>query len=334
MLMQRLAVVLALAHAAARPVGPRALPRKAVEQRKAGERRAGWTAKLKFLRDDWQQAVLKSRGGASSSVATPGLKADQTQAALRPRGGASSLTTLTHAALGAVFEAGALLGVVKAARALPPGASEVIARLKILPSDTVKGLPAAEWFAWCVIIFGSSAVGSVVDGSLRAATNQILMPTRVAGEQGWYASLDKPRWEPPGYVFPVMWLLVSKPTQLLAVAKVCSSSVGGEGEEAPGLPWVPQLAAYCLHLALGDAWNKVFFGQQKVRYAACYILPRRVDGVVAGACPTRPHAGLRGRAHDLSLLRRAARVGVPVLARRPGGGVVDGADLCGNQPVG
>ena len=26
-------------------------------------------------------------------------------------------------------------------------------------------------------------------------------------------------------MFPVMWLLVSKPTQLLAVAKVCSSSV-------------------------------------------------------------------------------------------------------------
>ena len=279
-MLQRLAVVLALAHAAARPVGPRALPRKAVEQRKAGERRAGWTAKLKFLRDDWQQAVLRPRGGASSvlrprggassSVATPGLEADQKQAVLRPRGGASSLTTLTHAAVGAVFEAGALLGVVKAARALPPGASEVIARLKILPGDTIKGLPAAEWFAWCVIIFGSSAVGSAVDGSLRAATNQILMPTRVAGEQGWYASLDKPRWEPPGFVFPVMWLLVSKPTQLLAVAKVCSSGTS-EGEEAAALPWVPQLAAYCLHLALGDAWNKVFFGQQKVAAGALMI---------------------------------------------------------------
>ena len=254
MLMQRLAVVLALAHAAARPVGPRARPRKAVE--KAVEQRAGWTAKLKFLRDDWQKAV-QQRGGDVE--------------VLRPRGGASSLTTLTHAAVGAVFEAGALLGVVKAARALPPGASEVIAKLKILPGDTIKGLPAAEWFAWCVIIFGSSAVGSVVDGSLRAATNQILMPTRVAGEQGWYASLDKPRWEPPGYVFPIMWLLVSKPTQLLAVAKVCSSSVGGEGEEAAALPWVPQLAAYCLHLALGDAWNKVFFGQQKVAAGALMI---------------------------------------------------------------
>ena len=319
MLVQRVAFLLAVAHAAARPAGPKA---RALPRQQAAQRRKGWTAKLKFLRDDWQEAVLRPRGGASS-----------TQAALRPRGGASSLTTLTHAALGAVFEAGALLGVVKAARALAPGASSAIARLKILPSDTIKGLPAAEWFAWCVIIFGSSAVGAVVDGSLRAATNQILMPTRVAGEQGWYASLDKPRWEPPGFVFPVMWLLVSKPTQLLAVAKVCSSGTS-EGEEAAALPWVPQLAAYCLHLALGDAWNKVFFGQQKVRYAACYTLPRRVDGVVAGACPTRPHAGLRGRAHDLSLLRRAARVGVPVLARRPGGGVVDGADLCGNQPVG
>ena len=102
MLMQRVAFLLAVAHAAARPVGPRALPRKAVERRKAveqrKEQRAGWTAKLKFLRDDWQQAVLKSRGGASSSVATPGLKADQKQAVLRPRGGASSLTTLTRGA--------------------------------------------------------------------------------------------------------------------------------------------------------------------------------------------------------------------------------------------
>ena len=256
MLMQRVAFLLAVAHAAARPAGPKA---RALPRQQAAQRRKGWTAKLKFLRDDWQEAILRPRGGASS-----------TQAALRPRGGASSLTTLTHAAVGAVFEAGALLGVVKAARALPPGASSAIARLKILPSDTIKGLPAAEWFAWCVIIFGSSAVGAVVDGSLRAATNQILMPTRVAGEQGWYASLDKPRWEPPGYVFPIMWLLVSKPTQLLAVAKVCSS-VTSEGEEAAALPWVPQLAAYCLHLALGDAWNKVFFGQQKVFAGALMI---------------------------------------------------------------
>ena len=87
MLIQRVAFLLALAHAAARPAGPKA---RALPRQQAAQRRKGWTAKLKFLRDDWQEAVL------------------------RPRGGASSLTTLTHAALGAVFEAGALLGVVKA----------------------------------------------------------------------------------------------------------------------------------------------------------------------------------------------------------------------------
>ena len=47
---------------------------------------------------------------------------------------------------------------------ISPAASAAIARLKSLPSDTIKGLPAAEWFAWCVIIFGSSAVGSAVEG--------------------------------------------------------------------------------------------------------------------------------------------------------------------------
>ena len=65
MLMQRAAFLLAVAHAAARPAGPRRVPcrgrAKAVEQRKG---RGGWTAKLKFLRDDWQEAVLRPRGGA------------------------------------------------------------------------------------------------------------------------------------------------------------------------------------------------------------------------------------------------------------------------------
>lgn len=224
-MLKAVAFLLASTIAAARPVGPRALPRqKSVSQR--------------------QNAVLR-------------------------RGGASSLAVLTHAAVGAAVEAGALLGVVAGARALPSGASVAIAKLKILPGETVRGLPAAVWFAWCIVVFGSSAVGSLVDGSLRAATNQLLMPQKVPGEEGWYASLDRPPWEPPGFVFPIMWLIVSKPTQLLAVAKVCSS-VGGEGEGAAALPWAP-LAAYCLHLALGDAWNKVFFGQQKVFAGALLI---------------------------------------------------------------
>ena len=91
MLMQRVAFLLAVAHAAARPAGPKA---RALPRQQAAQRRKGWTAKLKFLRDDWQEAVLRPRGGASS-----------TQAALRPRGGASSLTTRLYISTTAVLVA-------------------------------------------------------------------------------------------------------------------------------------------------------------------------------------------------------------------------------------
>ena len=52
-----------------------------------------------------------------------------------------------------------------------------------------------------------------------------------------------------------MWLIVSKPTQLAAVHQLWSATADG-----PARGW--RLAAYCLHLALGDAWNKTFFGYQ------------------------------------------------------------------------
>lgn len=49
-----------------------------------------------------------------------------------------------------------------------------------------------------------------------------------------------------------MWLIVSKPTQFMAVWKLITQSY----EEDLSVP----LLVYCAHLALGDAWNKVFFG--------------------------------------------------------------------------
>ena len=106
----------------------------------------------------------------------------------------------------------------------------------MLPSATIRGLTAAEWLSYFVVVFGSSALSGVVSSSVRAASQQVLMPTKVAGETAWYAGLDRPSWEPPGIVFPIMWLLVSKPTQLLAITKLAASV--GDAE----FPWVPQLA--------------------------------------------------------------------------------------------
>jgi len=123
-------------------------------------------------------------------------------------------------------------------------------------------LPLLQWISLLVVIFNSSFVSAFIDGGMSAATNQVIQPNVVPGDPGWYANLRKPKWNPPGWLFPIMWLIVSKPTQLMAVRKLLVST--------EITPW-SILAVYCGHLALGDSWNKIFFGCQRIRLGATVI---------------------------------------------------------------
>jgi hypothetical protein len=67
-----------------------------------------------------------------------------------------------------------------------------------------------------LIIFASSTFGSIVDMGLSAASKQVLDPNSTPNPD-WYSGLKKPGWNPPGWLFPIMWLIVSKPTQFIAV---------------------------------------------------------------------------------------------------------------------
>jgi tryptophan-rich sensory protein len=151
------------------------------------------------------------------------------------------------------FETAGLLGAIK----LSEVASSKVIGLPIF------GLHPLQWIAIVFVIFSSSTIKSWVEGSVGAATDQVLRPDVVPGDPSWYASLKKPWFNPPGWAFPIMWLLVSKPTQLIAVSKVLKTS-------SPTAYW-PALAIYCSHLALGDAWNDVFFGRQRVGLGAVVI---------------------------------------------------------------
>lgn len=175
-----------------------------------------------------------------------------TAAAVQTRGGATSdsdailwLKVLVSAAA----ETGALLSVFYTSLML--GAFELAENCKM---GKVFGLPISYWASILVVVFGSSFFGSLVDGGMSVATQQALDPNVVPGDSAWYANLKKPFWNPPGWVFPIMWLIVSKPTQVVALSKLLKAS----GES---FPW-NALAVYCAHLSLGDAWNKVFFGFQ------------------------------------------------------------------------
>lgn len=163
----------------------------------------------------------------------------------------------------AMLETAAMLGVLV-------GTKKLAEKVQVLPS--VAGLPVIQWLGLFLIIFASSFLGSIVEGSLSVATNQILDPNVVPGDANWYSKLQKPSWNPPGWVFPIMWLIVSKPTQMIAVSKILkkAAAMASDMDTAPVLP-IPVLAIYCAHLSLGDAWNKVFFGLQCLGRGAAVI---------------------------------------------------------------
>ena len=128
------------------------------------------------------------------------------------------------------------------------------------------GPTLSQFLAAASITLGSSVFGALADGGLSTvATQQVKTPTVTPGDTTWYAQLRKPGWNPPGWLFPIMWLVIVKPTQAAAVARilhvVSKTFKNGTAAMATTFPWRP-LATFCTHLALGDAWNKVFFGFQ------------------------------------------------------------------------
>jgi len=114
-----------------------------------------------------------------------------------------------------------------------------------------------------VVVYGSSAIADALlataAAALSAPVRQILLPTQTP-DQKWYDALPKPKWNPPTWVFPVAWLLVSKPTQVLALARLR----GGKLTPLARL-------AYSAHLALGDTWNRLFFGERDVDLGVAVI---------------------------------------------------------------
>lgn len=76
----------------------------------------------------------------------------------------------------------------------------------------------------------------------------------------WYRSLQKPRWVPPNWVFPVVW------TSLYILMAVAGARVVARLHDAPEAAGIA-LAFWGAQIAANTLWTPVFFGLRRLRAA-------------------------------------------------------------------
>lgn len=76
----------------------------------------------------------------------------------------------------------------------------------------------------------------------------------------WYASLSKPAWNPPGWIFGPVWTLLYV---MMAVAAWLVWKRDG---------WRQALWLYVVQLGFNAAWTPMFFGAQQIGWAFAVIV--------------------------------------------------------------
>jgi len=125
----------------------------------------------------------------------------------------------------------------------------------------IAGVGIVQLSAIWIVVFGSGIVRALIDGGVSAAaTQQLINPNEVPSDAGdWYSSLEKPFFNPPGWLFPIMWLLIVRPTQLVALSRVADT-----------ITW-KQFVVFGLYSSLGNTWNQIFFAYRRIRLGAIVI---------------------------------------------------------------
>ena len=119
-----------------------------------------------------------------------------------------------------------------------------------------EGSPLPRWLRLAAAILpvaATAAVGSV--------STQAEIP-------GWYASLNKPVFNPPNWVFPVAWTILY--TMIAVAAWRLLGALPRTGPSRQG--WWLALAAFAVQLALNAAWSPVFFTAHAVGAALVVVV--------------------------------------------------------------
>lgn len=82
-----------------------------------------------------------------------------------------------------------------------------------------------------------------------ATTGALFMPDQ------WYRDLNKPRWTPPDWVFPVTW----------TVLYLCMAAAAARVAPLPGA--AQAMGFWALQITFNALWSPVFFGLRRIRHA-------------------------------------------------------------------
>ena len=149
-----------------------------------------------------------------------------------------------------------------------------------------------DWFL--LALFVIAVMGS-------AATGALFPP------DGWYRSLNKPRWTPPDWVFPVTWTLLY----------ACMALAATRVAPLPGSEYA--MAFWAIQITFNGLWSPVFFGLKRIR-AAMYVvvlLWLAVAGGMVALWQLDPIAGLLFVPY-LIWVTIAASLNLSVMLRNPG----------------
>ncbi|MGP1282623.1 MAG: TspO/MBR family protein [Parasphingopyxis sp.] len=84
-----------------------------------------------------------------------------------------------------------------------------------------------------------------------------------SGETGWYAALEKPPFQPPSYLFGIVWPILYA---LMAFALV--AVIQARGSRWRGLA----IGLFVVQLIVNLLWSPIFFGMHQVSFAFWWIL--------------------------------------------------------------
>lgn len=101
---------------------------------------------------------------------------------------------------------------------------------------STSGRPLLGLLGWGLLCFAAASVGGIF------------------GPGEWYASLRKPAWNPPGWVFGPVWFALYS---MMAVAAWRVWREGGWRRQGGPLGW------FLVQLALNAAWSPLFFGLRR-----------------------------------------------------------------------